>query len=188
MRGFRKITILLVCCLFAMAGSFNVYANERELARDDRMLNASADIFPVENYTYSWRVISKSVSGYSFGNWRKGPTGRGPGSLSINEGSTLNRNFTNTISGAYSWGEGNIGLSLGVSIGKSETHGTSYTIQLNKGQIKTILLRPKIKIYRVVTGYYKLPVNAAGRAKLIKKETSYVRVFNGWDYSWKSGY
>ncbi|WP_053217692.1 hypothetical protein [Virgibacillus senegalensis] len=146
------------------------------------------EITPNQLYEYKWVVTSTSVVSNSFGSWRVGPTGHSPGTLSVNESTTLNRSYTNTISGNYSIGKSAIGSSLGVTIGKSQTHGTSYTISLSTGQTKTIIVRPKIKRYKVISTYYRYPVGTTGSRKAIKTETAYVNTFNGWDYNWRYGY
>lgn len=81
-----------------------------------------------------------------------------------------------------------IGSSLGVTIGESRSYGTSYSITLSKGERKTIIVRPKIKTYKVLSSYYRFPVGTTGSRERIKSETAYVDVFDGWDYSWRSGY
>ncbi|WP_312668413.1 hypothetical protein [Tissierella praeacuta] len=136
---------------------------------------------------YVWEITSKEIYRKTFGEWRDGPTGEGPGSVSINDSNIIDRNFTATINGEYPMGTGKIGLSLGVDIGKSKSYGTEYTITLDKDEIKTITFRPKINVYKVVQTYYK--VNSyTGEKTALDKKTAYVDVFNNWDYSWRYGY
>lgn len=143
---------------------------------------------PSKLYDYVWKVTSTTVHRNSFGEWRTGPTGLGPGTLNINESTTLSRSFTNTISGDFTIGKSKIATALGVTIGIAETHGTSYSITLKENERKTIIVRPKIKTYKVVSTYYKIPVEVIDDPVALKTETAYVDVFNGWDYSWRSGY
>ena len=58
---------------------------------------------PNNLYDYYWdiRVINESRG---FGSWREGPSGTGPAYLDMNQGTALNRNYTNTSSGEYSAG------------------------------------------------------------------------------------
>lgn len=138
-------------------------------------------------FEYYWKITSKTIYNTKFGAWRDGPTGFGPGSLSINESQTINRNFTASISGEYPVGLGTIGASLGVDIGKTKSYGTSYTINLASGERKTIMFRPKINVYRIVQTRYKVNMYT-GEMTPIDTKIAYVDVFNNWDYSWRYGY
>lgn len=100
----------------------------------------------------------------------------------------MSKSYTNTITGNYTIGKQKIANSLGVTIGQAKTYGTSYSISLGNGQRKTIIVRPKIKTYKVISTYYRYPVGTTGSKKAMKTETSYVKVFNNWDYSWRTGY
>lgn len=131
--------------------------------------------FGPTNITY--KITDKKVVGRGWGDFRNGPTGTGPGTLSINHSTTLNREFTNTISGEYPIGEAKIGASLGVTIGKAKTYGTTYTITLAKGEKKTIQFQPKYVVYEVTQRMY-----ANGIATNTYKKANVV-VFEDWDYS-----
>lgn len=82
---------------------------------------------------------------------------------------------------------GAIGASLGVDIGKSKKYETSYRINLKENEIKTIIFRPKIDVYKVVQTKYKINM-LSGKMTPIREEVAYVDVFNNWDYSWRNGY
>lgn len=128
---------------------------------------------------FTYKITNKEIwgVGYSYPE-RSGPSGRGPGTLSINESTTLNREFTNTISGEYPIGQGNIAASLGITIGVAQTHGTSYTITLAANERKKIIFKAKYYTYRVTQRVYAngLPTNNYVYA--------YVDVFDSWDYDW----
>lgn len=108
--------------------------------------------------------------------------------MNINQSSTLNRSFTNTITGNFTIGKQKIANSLGITIGQSKSYGTSYVATLNPGERKTIIYRPKIRTHKIVSTYYRYPVNTTGNRVAIKSETSYVDSFVDWDYDWRYGY
>lgn len=143
---------------------------------------------PNNLYDYYWdiRVINESRG---FGSWREGPSGTGPAYLDINQGTALNRNYTNTISGEYSAGKVVIGNAIGVSIGVTRSYATNYSLEIPAGVIRTIKYRPKVKVQTVKSCYYKVPVGVVGaKPTLLKDETSYVTSFVDWDYSYVNGY
>lgn len=142
----------------------------------------------LEQYSTYWKITSNTVDRTYFGSWRTGPTGLGPGTLSINESTTLNRSFTASItSGKAQVGNSTIGAQLGVTIGKSVSHGTNYSITLNSGERKTIIYRPKITVHKIVQTKYRVN-NYTGKTQVLDKQNVYVETFNSWDYSWRNGY
>lgn len=122
-----------------------------------------------------------------FEDWRVGPTGLGPATLSINEGSGIDKSFTSSISGSYPVGIAGINLLLGVFINESQEHGTSYSISIPSGQRKTIIYRPKYVTYKVFQRFYQKDT-WTGKKTLINTSIAYVTKFSTWDYSWKYGY
>ncbi len=113
----------------------------------------------------------------------EGPSGKGPGTITLSNAKGYNFNVTNTISGSYT-SVGAIASSLGVTIGKSKTYSTSYSVKVPNGKRYQIIYRPQFKVYKVIeTEYYRIDGydTKTGRTK-----TSYVSVFSNWDYSWKS--
>lgn len=126
----------------------------------------------------AYKITKTELYGRGWGSFRQGPTGKGPATLGINQSTTLNRQFTNTISGDYPIGKGKIGASLGVTIGEAKTYGTSYTITIEDGKKKTIQFRPEYEVYRVTQRLYK-----NGIATDIYKH-ALVTVFVDWDYDW----
>ncbi|WKB36559.1 hypothetical protein QS257_05815 [Terrilactibacillus sp. S3-3] len=133
---------------------------------------------------YKWKIISKKRTGTGNGGWRNGPSGRGPAKLTLSNSNSANRTFTNTISGKYPVGKGEISSSLGVSIGKTVTHGTSYSINIPKKTKRQIIFRSVYRIYTIkqekyeVIGGYSEPTHVY--------ETAKVHVFDHWYYSWKT--
>ena len=73
-------------------------------------------IQPQTDGYYYWKVDSKTNQGTTYGSWRLGPQGAGPGTVSVNKTDTV----TNTISGSYT-SVGDISASLGATIGKSQS-------------------------------------------------------------------
>jgi len=130
-------------------------------------------VSPQELYEYAWKITGKIVDRTEFGDWRVGPTGLGPGSLNINQSTTLNRSFTNSISGCYPIGVSTIAASLGTTIGVAKTYGTSYTITLRDGERKTIIFRPKIKVWKITQTYYQYPVGMIGDPVALDTKVAY---------------
>lgn len=163
----------------------NVAEEEKTLVQDEFKSDFIKPTGPV--YEYYWAILNKSVDSNKFGAWRDGPTGRGPGDLSINQGTNLNRSFTASITGSYPVGIGAIEINLGVNIGTSKTYGTNYKIYVKSGERKTIKYRPKIKVYKVTQAYYRMN-SLTGELTVMDTKEAYVDVFNDWDYDWRYGY
>ena len=146
---------------------------------NSRMLRSKASRM-LRSKAIGWEIYSKKAISTHYGAWRDGPSGRGPSRLSINSSTTFNRAFTNSISGSYPIGEGQVGASLGVTIGKAKTYGTSYSIKIPKGKRQQIIFRSVYKRYEVKQRYY------AKGTLTGKKATCYVDVFSHWDYDFKN--
>ncbi|ENY8332336.1 TPA: hypothetical protein ACKONR_000406 [Clostridioides difficile] len=153
-----------------------------DLSKDDNLypdINSSSSTFA--NPAIGWTIHSKTkVPGTYYGAWRNGPSGKGPATLSINNSSSINRSFTNTVSGSYPVGEGSLSTSLGVTIGKVKTYGTSYSIPIKANEKRMIIFRPRYTKYKVEQWYY------AKGSFTGKTATAYVSVFSDWDYSSKA--
>lgn len=154
-----------------------------DLSKDNTMYEAEYgdEIAPMPTFgptNITYEITDKKVVGRGWGDLRNGPTGTGPGTLSINNSKTLNRSFTNTITGDYPIGAGKIATSLGVTIGEAKTYGTTYTITLAKGEKKKIVFQPKYVVYEVTQRMY-----ANGIATKVYKKAQ-VEVFEDWEYDW----
>lgn len=131
---------------------------------------------------YVWKVTSKKVDGYPFGSWRRGPSGKGPATLSFGQQGSYDRKVTITISGSYT-SKWTIGNALGVTIGEKKAYSTNYKVYVPKKKRYQILYRPQYKEYKVVeTKFYKID---GYESKTSDRKVSYVRVFSNWDYTWK---
>ncbi|MBC1435722.1 hypothetical protein HB848_10255 [Listeria rocourtiae] len=140
--------------------------------------------FPRATYAYgptniTYKITSKTVHHYGYGAWRNGPSGKGPATLSLTNSKSVNSSFTASISGDYPIGAATIGSSLGVTIGKSKSYGTSYSITIPKGKKRQIIFRSRYKVT-----YVKQRLYANGIASNTYK-TAKVTSFVNWDYSWK---
>ncbi|MCK1993966.1 hypothetical protein GW626_02950 [Peribacillus muralis] len=203
----KKLSISLLVLVFVLSFSFSTYAennNSGEIVNfpiitdfneapkvnlsiddteypvvEDEPMDSSkpAPRFGPTNITY--KIVSKTHYGSGYKDYRTGPSGRGPATLSINSSKTINRSFTNTISGDYPIGKGKIAQSLSTTIGDAKTYGTSYSIPVEKGKTKLIIYRPFYYQYKVKQRQY---VN--GMATNTYKY-AYVIVFQDWDYDWK---
>lgn len=142
---------------------------------------------PQDLYTTGWRLKScTKVSNAVYLSYRNGPSGYGPATLSINQGTSLNRSVSNTLSGSYSWGAESISLSTGYSFGKTESHSTSYSITIPSGKHRMIIYRPVMRKYKIVTEYVRMPTSGYGSTTVLKTETAYGLLFDHWDYNWKN--
>lgn len=134
------------------------------------------------NGYYFWKVTSKTVAGHPYGNWRRGPSGRGPGTIAINNSKGYNRYVANTITGSYT-NVNSIAVALGVTIGKSEERSIGYSLKVPSGKRYQILYRPQFKKYKVVETRF-LRIDGS-TSKTSETKISYVNVFSNWDFSWK---
>lgn len=146
----------------------------------------SNNIEPWDLYQYYWRIAKVSKYSSGFDDWRFGPSAQGSGRLSINEGSSISRAYTTTVSGGYTIGKTAIGAELGVTIDERKTYETSYQIDIAEGEEKTIIFRPKYLKWKVDSEYVRVN-NATGKVEVLDKETAYVKTFVDWDYDWKPG-
>lgn len=181
-------TIMIGLSENASANTLTVSTTDSEIV-DEKLITTEKNedekvIKPLRTDGYSyWKVTSKSVNSYRYGDWRRGPSGRGPGTITLTNSSEYNFNVTNTISGSYT-SVGTIANSLGVTIGKSKKYSAGYIIEVPNGKRYQIIYRPNFKVYKVIeTEYYRIDGydTKTGRTK-----TAYVSVFSNWDYSWKS--
>lgn len=195
----KKTTLLSL--LVIMMGTMlaleplNVFAVDgTSLKKDQLMIQANVEgqrtelsnegdegVESVSGY-YFWKVTSKKVTGYPYGNWRRGPSGRGPGTIAINNSKGYNRSVANTITGSYT-NVKSIAVALGVTIGESEKRSISYSLKVPSGKRYQILYRPQFKKYKVVETRF-LRVDGS-TSKTSETKTSYVNVFSNWDFSWK---
>lgn len=140
-------------------------------------------ISPMVDGYYTWKVTSQSVTEYNYGPWRSGPSGAGPATLTLTNGTAGSIAVTNTITGSYS-SIANVSKALGVTIGKSVNQSVSYSIFIPSGERRQIIYRPYFKKIKVTEKQYFVDhgiSSATGNTK-----TSYVDVFVRWDYSWKN--
>jgi len=196
----KIISILLtILCLFSSFTTSLAFGSSSDVHPDSDVNSVIIGDFSMDTdtingssrslYTYAWRVKSTSVhSSNNVGSWRTGPTGLGPGTLNINNSTSLNKSFTTSISGSYDIGTAKIGAALGVSIGKTNTYGTSYSLTLPNNQRRTIIYRPKYTRYKVVSEYVRMSNVAGVSSSVLKTQTAYVDAFVNWDYSWRAGY
>lgn len=152
-----------------------------DLSEDTTEYKDTTEIQPRTDGYYYWSVTSKSVVSNPYGDWRTGPSGKGPATLSFTNSSTYSRSVTNTISGSYT-SVSTIASSLGVTIGTAKTYSASYSVSVPSGKRYQIKYRPQFKRYKVVqTQYYKIDGYSS---KTGSTKTCYVNVFSNWDYSW----
>ncbi|MCX7884937.1 MAG: hypothetical protein N2448_07925 [Caloramator sp.] len=177
---FKKFSILLLflICIYSIYKPFTVLAEPKK----EIVVN------PNQLYEYKWEITNITYKYTTFGEWRIGPTGLGPATLDINSGISINRTYTNSISGSYPIGKSSVELSLGCEIGVSHSYATNYSIQIAEGERKTIIFRPKINVYEIKQTYYRYPVGTIGSPVALDTATCTVYVFQDWDYSWRYGY
>lgn len=191
---FFIITGLAIFAALNLTGT-KVEAKESISIVDDSDLNNpdtlyEADGTPVDlskpNYsvmygpTYiTYKITSKKVTSHGYNKYRKGPSGRGPATLTMSKSSSVNTSFTSTISGDYPIGKGKIGASLGITIGATKTYGVTYSVKIPKKKKKQIIFRPRYKVYTVKQRTY------ANGQPTYKYKTAKVKAFENWDYDWK---
>lgn len=170
MKKFLTITLAFLMCLSSTAFAF-----------------ASSDngVSPCVDGHYTWKVTDKQVISYPYGSWRNGPSGTGPSTLSFtsSDSTKFSIKVTNTITGSYNDLAG-IEKSFGVEIGTAISHSVTYTITIPSGKRQQIIYRPRYKKYKVTqTQFF---VDHGISSSTGKMQTSYVNVFDSWDYSVKN--
>lgn len=115
----KKIITLLVTVIFSTLTLFPTSI----MASDFSNNPASSIIQPRTDGYYFWDVESKSKQGTTYGSWRLGPQGAGPGTISVNKEDTV----TNTITGAYT-SVSAISSYIGASINKSQSYSVNYNL------------------------------------------------------------
>lgn len=166
----NKIIALTTIIIISLSNTSYAAGNNNN---NSETINAVTD-----GYTY-WKVESKSNVGIVYGSYKYGPSGRGPCKLSM--GSSRTDTYTNTISGEYS-SIANISIPLGITIGVSQTRNVSYEISVPKGKVYWLKYRPFYKKYKVVERAYTMLDGKTIKTNSTK--TSYVKVFQNWDYNY----
>ena len=134
-------------------------------------------IQPQTDGYYYWAVESKTNQGTTYGSWRLGPQGDGPGTVTVNKTDTV----TNTITGSYT-STSAIASSLGVTIGKSQSYSVQYSLPVPSGKTYQIKYRPLFTKYKVVERqYYKIDGYSSATNNT---KTCYVEVFYDWGFSY----
>lgn len=103
-------------------------------------LSVDGDEYGIEPQTdgyYYWEIESKTNQGTVYGAWKLGLEGDGPGTITLDKTDTV----TNTITGSYT-SASVIGASLGVTIGKSQSHAVHYSLPVPAGKTYQIKYRP----------------------------------------------
>lgn len=180
---FRKTSIIICICLALT--SITAFAATPIRTYDHLPVYLENEV-KVAEAVKVWGV-EKSIESYEYGDWRDGPSGHGPGTLALNKTNqeSYSISFTNTISGDFH-SKSRIEASLGITIGKSKSHGTSWTIDVGEGEWKRIIFRPYCAKYKVVeTQYWKQYFPGSGWISWPTgtTKTSYVISFVDWDYS-----
>lgn len=146
-------------------------------------LNSNGDnsigINAASDGTTVWKVESKNLTGVSYGSYKNGPVGKGPGRLRIAQGKS--DTYTHSISGNYS-SKSNVGASFGVTFGRTYSKTVSYSVDVPRGKVYRIKYRPYYNTYKVVERAYTRIDGKNIRTNSTK--TSYVKIFQNWYYSY----
>lgn len=167
---FMSLVLIVIIVFYSpselLAKNTSAYSKNSNIINGDMQLSeVSSSEFKISDEIqsdghYYWRVTSKSIVGYPYGKWRKGPSGKGPATISLTNSKGYNFNVTNTISGSYT-SVGAIAGSLGIAIGKSKTYSASYSVKVPKKKKYQIIYRPQFKRYKIVqTQFYKIDGNS----------------------------
>lgn len=184
----KRIRILFFICLIVFIYAVPTFANTSE---DITTASTTYETNEIAEETkpmridghYTWKVVSKQVTGSTYGGWRNGPSGYGPGSISLTNSTSSGIGVTNTISGSFT-SIAAISASLGVTINQSISHSVTYTHKLNSGEHHQIIYRPVFSVYKVVQKQYY--VDHGSQAYTGASKTCYVNVWKHWDYSWRN--
>ncbi|WP_100486530.1 hypothetical protein [Sporolactobacillus pectinivorans] len=149
--------------------------------------NSSSHFSPqIIVYYYEWKITGKKYTATHYSGWRAGPSGDGPATLTLSDSTSVDRGFTNTISGQYPVGAGTIAASLGVTLNVTKTYGTSYSIYIPNKVHRQIIFRSVYNVYTVTQREYMvLGGTGAAPVPMNNYKTATVNVFSHWDYSWR---
>lgn len=178
----RKIIAMLLIATMTTAMATTSFAVNQETNQNTPTIDTT-EVAPayLEKYNYYWKIESSSPISTGYGNWRTGPSGMGPGTVSMNQ----KKSFSPSFSGEIPIGIGPISLKLGFNINSSKEHVTGYSIRPPQGQRYTIMYRPQTTVYKVVQGYYRHD-NYTGKITREKTATAYVTGFRSWDYTYRN--
>ncbi len=130
---------------------------------------------------YGWKIVSISSSGDGYGAWRLGPSGRGPGQITLSDSNSSSIGYSATISGSIKTPTDEIGSSVGVSINVSKSHSVSYTVNLTSNKMIQVEYRPHYKIEKVTQREYLISPTTLATSNTA---VAYVNVFENWQYSY----
>ena len=175
----RKVAVLFLIIALTIMSACPVLAATSDTRSEDA-INEQEDLTRADGY-YTWRVYSTAWYNGSYGSWRNGPSGTGPATLTLTDSNASSISVTNTITGSYA-NLNNISAALGVTINQAQSHSVSYSISIPSGARRQIIYRPYYYVYKVVERQYY--VDHGTESYTGSSKTSYVYVFNNWDYSW----
>ncbi|MDO4793344.1 MAG: hypothetical protein Q3993_04120, partial [Filifactor alocis] len=126
MKNLKKLFIsILVVIIMTSSLSNVVFASS---SNSDNSIGINA----VSDGTTIWKVESKKFTGVSYGSYKNGPVGKGPGRLRTEQGTS--DTYTHSISGNYS-SKSNVGALFGVTFGKTYSKTVSYSVDVPRGKV-----------------------------------------------------
>ena len=179
MISFLTVLVLSIVTMLPVKVMAAEYPHRNSEVKHVNLLSEKTEyeIQPRTDGYYYWKVDSKTNQGTTYGSWRLGPQGAGPGTVTVNKTDTV----TNTISGSYT-STGDISASLGVTIGKSQSYSVQYSLPVPSGKTYQIKYRPLYTKYKVVQRqYYKIDGYSSATNNT---KTCYVNVFYDWGFSY----
>jgi hypothetical protein len=172
----KNVIALSVCSCLVYASTFNALP-VKALEEETITINDTSDCNP----TGSFRVSSKKLIGYSYGEFRQIASNK---SGATSNGQTLSastaKTYSHSVSGTAQITYKAISASLGFDVTSSRTLTATYSVKLNKGQKAKIYARPMYEIHKVSLQRYHSGTNACNF--WAKYGTATVRKFVGYDY------
>lgn len=151
---------------------------------DTHVVNAETNstgsiITPQDSYWTGWKIYSKTQLSNSYGTWKDGPSGWGPGTLTLSNGYSVTHSYSGTLVVSKS----SVEASVGYAISGSYTYTASYSVNPPCGEKWKITFREVYKNHKVTQRKYE---HIDGQDYWLNEYAYvYTKGFLTWDYDYK---
>jgi hypothetical protein len=130
-------------------------------------------------YYYAWKIYSKAKLSDVYGPWWNGPSGWGPGNITLSDGKSVSNSYTGTLKVSKS----KVDASVGFNISTTYSRTTSYSVPVPSGKEYTIIYRRRYDKWKVVQRQY-MHVDHTNKWTN-NYATIYPKKFDFFSYDWK---
>lgn len=176
----RIVSLFLAVVMMMLATPSLLAATEPNLNAETEYIN---EISPRDATTTTFWEYEKTPIGADYGDWRDGPSGKGPGTITLSKDVSYTESFSGSIGGSTT----NMNATLGFDVGVSRSHGSSYSITPPSGVVYTIIFRAKLMNYNVKQTQIRLNI-ATGERTVLDVRYAVVGKFIDWEYDYRVGH